>query len=117
MGGLNSLQIYKEQEHLIGYWINGKPIYRKVLYIASLPNSASVLYSAGITNVDIVTKLYGVSRGQTGHNFSLPYVGVFSTNSSIELTYMNGGDIRIVTQNDRSSNSAYIIIEYTKTTD
>ncbi len=114
---VNNIVNYSTTEKVCGTWIDGKPIYRKVLYVDSLPNTASAIYSTGIANIDIVTKVYGISHGQTGHAFPLPYVGVFSTNSSIELTYMQGGDIRIVTQNDRSSNSAYIIIEYTKTTD
>lgn len=109
---------YTSAEERIGTWIDGKPIYRKVIYIASLPNHSAVAYPAGINNVNIVIDLYGIAHAQSGHNFPLPYVSMFSNNAeNIEITYLSGTEVRVVTGSDRSSLSAHIVIEYTKTTD
>ena len=109
---------YSTTEIKVGKWINGKPIYRKAIYIASLPNHNTVAYPTGINNVDIIIDLYGIAHAQSGHNFPLPYVSMFSNNAeNIEITYLSGTEVRVVTGSDRSSLSAHIIIEYTKTTD
>ena len=50
----------KGKEQIVGYWINGKPIYRKI--IETSENSTSVSISTGISNMDWLIKASGVSK-------------------------------------------------------
>ena len=108
---------YSIEDVIVGKWINGKNIYRKVVHVNALPNNTSSTYNLNLTNVDSVIKIYGMARGSSGNVFPLPYVDKFGgSNHNIELTYLSSGtQARIVTSNDRSGLSADIIVEYTKT--
>ena len=42
-------------------WVDDEPIYRKVIYISSLPNATTSSYSHGISNVEHFTNVYGMA--------------------------------------------------------
>ena len=97
-------------------WIDGKPIYRKVISCGALPNSTSKLVNHNISDIDN-SRIYGFAvRTSDKREFPLPFSGVYgSGNIQIDLT---STQIQITTDVDRSSfNESYIIVEYTKTTD
>lgn len=106
-------------------WINGKPIYRKTIYVSSLPNATATDYSHGITNVESIWADMSNSfvKWTDGVVAPLPYVSVGSPgatavySSMIELRGINSTKFTIATGFDRSSLSAYITLNYTKTTD
>lgn len=95
-------------------WIDGKPIYRKIYYVPSLPNAGSLYFDSGITNLGYVFNVYGMASTKVPLNAARP------DNRELEISawYDTGADkMRIATGIDRTSVSAYVIIEYTKTTD
>lgn len=95
-------------------WIDGKPIYRKTLYISSLPNATTDYYDTTVTNLSEFIYLYGRASGGLIINGVRPDSAVLQ----IGAWYDEVQDkIRISTGIDRSNISAYIIILYTKTTD
>lgn len=106
---------YSTEEQRVGTWI-GKPLYRKVVYLNTLPNNAiDVRYATGITtNIDVI-KMYGKAYNtRNNRTFPLPFVG----SNFISWIYDNStNEILITTTLDRSSLIGYAIIEYTKTTD
>ena len=106
---------YSTEEQRIGTWI-GKPLYRKVVYLNTLPNNATdVRYATGITtNIDVI-KMYGKAYNTSNNRtFPLPFVGA----NFIGWVYDNStNEILITTTIDRSSLIGYATIEYTKTTD
>jgi microcystin-dependent protein len=117
---VNDINTYSTNEVNTGKtWIDGKPIYRKVIDLGTLPNISEKTVSAGIsTNLDKVVKLYGIAHNPSNkHGFPLPYV--YSNNdANIEIVYLGNSDnIRITCNTDRSSLYGYAILEYTKTTD
>lgn len=97
-------------------WIDGKSIYQKVIDIGALPNNTSKEVSTGLTAGDItIIKMSCVARGSNGSAISIPYASA-SAQNIVEM-YMNAsGMIHIETRTDRSSQSAYCILEYTKVT-
>lgn len=108
---------YSTEEQVVGTWIDGKPIYRKVFIVTSLPNATVMPIQTDLDNIK-VTKIYGEANDSNGNTLPLPHVGVFTPNSSIEIAWLGiSKQIRIATQSDRSSYSANIILEYIKTTD
>ena len=100
-------------------WIeNGveKPVYRKVFVIDTLPNATVMPIETNLNNIKVI-KIYGEANDSNGSSLPLPYIGVFIPNSSIEIAWLAASSqIRIATQNDRSSYGAYIVLEYLKTT-
>ena len=96
-------------------WIDGKPIYRKVVNIGSLPNATTKSVASGITNLDNLITIIGYTKSGTTI-LPLPLVDVNNMNGMITVYYSNG-DVIIRTGIDRTSFSGYVILEYTKTTD
>lgn len=96
-------------------WIDGKPIYRKVIDIGNLPNATTKAVNSGINNISSVTKLYGIATaGSAVIPIPDPYPG--SGTYTTRMTYDTTTNQIIVSSDaDRSGYSGYVIIEYTKT--
>lgn len=97
-------------------WIDGKPIYRKVIECGSLPNNSGkqVLHNIANLNFFTNTKIWGVRSDKT--TIFYPYYDVATPANSV-TTYLDATQIYLVTKSDRSSYTAYALLEYTKTTD
>lgn len=120
VGGSGSGESYSTTETQIGTWIDGSPIYRKVVDIGALPNNTQKYVNAGInTNIRIIN-LWGMSYTAGGSQIMLPYV-------SDSLTYMiaiqynsisaaaNPDSIYVTTHYDYTSfSTTYAVIEYIK---
>ena len=114
---LDERGIYSTTEKVVGVWIDGKPLYRKVINFGSLPNNSQKFVNHNISNLGYVSKLEGTAqRTSDGVRFTIPYAGLTATNS-ISLNG-NATSLYIATGSDRTSiDVCYITIEYTKTTD
>lgn len=115
----NNKQIYSTNEQVIGTWVDGKPLYRKVLNFGSLPNAGTKDISVGSTNINQVIDLRGFAFNSAGATMPLPYPHNSNVTQNVTMSYSGGsnGVIYVATESDRSSFSAYVIVEYTKTTD
>ena len=116
---------YSEEEKVIGKWIDGKPIYRKVFKFTSPSVSANDIFISKIQDIDYLINSYGTivrllrsgklspmpfpHSNQNGSIYSYVYnddelwVGIYVGNSSALNGILNRPGI--------------IIVEYTKTTD
>ena len=122
--GLLGVNVYHElgKEKIVGIWIDGKPIYRKVINFGSLPNAGTKNVAHNISNLDNVINARINARsvnGTGGTRLSIPYV---YPRASYDMYYIafegiSNTHVTIVTGNDRTNYSAYVILEYTKTTD
>lgn len=99
-------------------WIDGKPIYRKVYEISSLPNNGRMYVDCNIPNVQHVITMRGVMESSTEwDNMPSAYTGGALIDSLvIERSGNTLTNIRILNNTDRSGFSAFVILEYTKTT-
>lgn len=117
---INNLHTYSTDEILIGTWIDGKPLYRKVYFFDNLPSNAiTEIADVSGLNIDNMPHLYGMA--QTPLNYSslskrpLPFAG--GGNDDIRLDIDNG-KLRVKTYSNWSAFIRnYIVLEYTKTTD
>lgn len=102
-------------EQKIGKWVDGKPLYRKVINFGSLPNATTKIVSTTLENVNYIN-MYGMANNKTDYfplNMSRPVSG-----SDLDLgCRINNNNIVIESKTDKSSFNAYVILEYTKTTD
>lgn len=105
---LNSYDYYSTDEQRIGTWVDGKPIYRKVVDFGALPNNTGKYVAHNISNIENVIKLYGF--GTTGQTF-------YPIPNETFRAYTNLQYIFLYTQDDRSNMNGIFIMEYTKTTD
>lgn len=115
---INNINKYSTEETFTGqYWIDSKPIYRKVFNIGTLPNTAIKDTAHGLTNIE-VKKIYGYSK-RANDNFyvPLPFSSENTSGYNITLSVLNDY-IRIATGTDRTAfTETYVTLEYTKTTD
>ncbi len=113
---INNLDIYSTGEKVIGKWINGKNLYRKVVSFGQLPNSTSKAVTHNIDNLELVVDIKAVSKNTSSTFFPL----IFASNTlagNISL-YVDGTNIVITTGSDRTAfTTTFVIIEYTKSID
>lgn len=111
---INLTNTYSTNEIKIGTWL-GKPLYRKVIDFGALPNATTKNVSLNINDLDEVINFYARTKSGTTTR-------IIPTSSPVDVSYnmdiyINGTNITINTGTDRSSYTAYVVVEYTKTTD
>ena len=104
---------YSLDEHIIGTWVDGRPLYRKIIGCGALPNAAEKKTPHSISNLDLIVSMYGIAK-KPGYMFTLPFA---STEPSASIyVFVNDGDIIIGTGKDRTGfTESYITLEYVKT--
>lgn len=118
---INDCNVYSTSETFTGkYWVDGKPIYRKIVVVDELPDNTAATYSSGITDsVDKMLNITGtaMSKNTFTNAFPLPYIDKYSgSNNNIELVWLGTSkEVRITTDTNRTTLCAYIFLEYTKT--
>lgn len=108
--------LYSTNERIIGKWINGKPIYRKVLDISNITSSNTDLVNISSLHRDEIIRIYGMIK--TSNNYIYP-VPMNDSSSNYSVIFYNGTSLRgrASLGSGGTITSAYAIIEYTKTTD
>lgn len=106
-------QVYSTREQIIGTWIDGRPIYRKIMNVNTMPNNTGLVVNHDISGIDNFISIKGIAISSNGAN--IPFPGG-STSGDIIIT-ANKIAFTITTTSDRSMCSAYVILEYIKTTD
>lgn len=106
---------YSLAEKTIGTWIDGKPIYRKVILISSLTTGLNTISAP--SNIDAFINLRGVLKESNGAQSAIPKAHISTFAYQIGVYYLGSNIYIEVGSNFTSTLSAYIICEYTKTTD
>lgn len=100
-------------------WIDGKPVYCRVYTVSGLSQGQDKKIAHGIQNLATVTDIRGVattSNEEYGTYFlPLPYVSG-SGASNIRL-WVVGPNIAVLSNDASRTYSAYIVLEYTKSSD
>ncbi len=105
-------EIYSNEEVRIGTWVDGKPLYRRVIEITTPSTRWVWTVLAGYTGIDRIVGFYGSMIG--GYS-PAPYQAYVSPCLSIGTTSDNELQICLEDENYKNLPSA-IILEYTKTT-
>lgn len=110
--------VYSTSETVCGTWINGKPLYRKVINFGELPNTTEKNVSHGVSNIGTIVSMKGFAiRNTDGITIFLPYISVGDPDSNVGL-YSKPGYVSAYALKDRRPYSVcYVTMEYTKTTD
>ena len=109
-------EVYSTEEQVVGTWIDGKPIYRKVIDFGALPNSTLKQVPHGISDIDAIVSFNGVTFAKNKTATPIPYVYTDPINT-VSL-FLEGKNVCIQTFGDKTSYiNTYVTLEYTKTTD
>lgn len=115
---LDNMGKYSIEEIIIGEWIDGSPIYRKVINFGPLVNNTTKRVEIG-SNVKQIIRLYGYALDPVSDYkqvIPLPYVHQNPIGLFVETTDTDKRVITAVTYSDRSNfTESYVTIEYTKT--
>lgn len=117
---LTNATTYSTTEKIVGTWIDGKPIYRKVINYSV--NTGVTSYDIASLNIDIPVKFYTIIKRTSSDyiDYETPYYvsGSDYFRSFIRVTQSNE-DMSIETRLAASYTTyrQYIILEYTKKTD
>lgn len=89
-------------------WIDGKPIYRKVINMGNLNNSTGKTVNHGVSNMDKTVGIMGIADNGSTY--------ILGAGFNDEL-YWTKTALIWNTKTNRSAFTAYVVLEYTKTTD
>lgn len=112
-GVISASQTYSTEEQLTGdYWIDGKPIYRRVINFGTLPNTTTKAVNISSYNIEKLISYRGMAY-RSDAQIELPH---YDKTYYIAVSYdVNNSNINVYASNDRSSfKESYLIIEYTK---
>ena len=120
---INKATNYSTTEQVIGKWINGKPLYRKVITINKTDITAQTVSVAhGISNIGVVVRKDFIWERSNIQFRDLPAVYFGGNNwggqmylTATEITFELGTTLQ--EQINQNALYCYAIIEYTKTTD
>ncbi len=107
---INDAEVYSTSEIKTNKkWIDGKPIYRKVIDMGMLPNTTNKSVNHNLSNFTMIN--VGGGAVNTTNNVFSPFSG-FNDEVYVTSTHVIWG-----TKANRTTLHGYVILEYTKTTD
>ena len=107
-------------------FVDGKPIYRKTIYVDELPNgyndSGIKSIATGISNMDYLVDMYGTYTGTGNHYYEKYPINYIRRDNSMydistEYGFYNGAMSIIIRSTMGSGYKGYVTLKYTKTTD
>lgn len=108
---------YSTTEHIVGTWIDGKPVYQKTIDCGSLPNNTAKDVAHGISNIKKVVKISGAAYTSSGTVIAISLPNASTASATVEIKFV-GENINIKTIQDMHGfDVSYITLQYTKTTD
>lgn len=116
-GGSSGGEVYSTEEQVIGTWINGKPLYRRVfeLQTPAAVGEALILSFSGL-NIDYISRITGtISVQKIGA--IVPTNSMWGTAVTCSVIYFGGGLSCRITDSNYTNCPIKCIVEYTKTTD
>ena len=110
-------EVYANDEFVIGTWLDGKPIYRKVIeFTIGAEKTSNNIY---VGNFDTIIRAEGFFKNASNQSWTIPQVYEDSSTKAIWLMFdtPNGNIVEQHNYAYPTGKDAFIIVEYTKTTD
>lgn len=102
-------------EKVIGQWIDGRPIYQKVISMGAGPNATSKSVAHGITNLDFMINAYGATYVTGGSVRYLPITISSANLGIIGRIAVSGANLIWETTYNATGETGYLVCEYVKT--
>lgn len=116
--GANAVH-YSTNEHVVGTYIDGKPLYEITVDTGTLPNNTTKTVAHGISDLKAVIDFKGYGRNtNNGINIPIPYIYKSGSSTKCLQVYVDGTNINLVSMENLSGyTESYVTLQYTKTTD
>ena len=99
-------------------WIDGKPIYRKVIDFGALPNATTKSVNHNISNLGRITFLQAITSNTGGTaTLTIPYIATNDASYNVGMAIYQTTIEMSCNKNLSSYNETFVTLEYTKTTD
>lgn len=110
---IKSIHNYSTEEQIVGTWIDGKPIYEKVIHVENFIIGNNEI---PLENLDTIINYSGnlIFTDYPGHKRVFPYI---QNNNTTKVVINNYNDTKFVVASGFNCNTIDITIQYTKTTD
>lgn len=110
-------EVYSTEEQVVGTWIDGKPIYRKVIETGEISNSTD----ENTWNISIASNMKHIVNFNSvilsgSFYFSSPRINVVDS-AYTTMFYIFNGNLMIMKGISGGVSNSWHTIEYTKTTD
>lgn len=112
---LNNKFNYLTDEVIIGKWINGENLYRKIIHTGEILSTTKNVQH-NISNMGQVVNLYGICNTQGGVYFPLPRLDSQNLDHFIALS-INNTAIIVEAGSDANFADSYVVVEYIKNND
>lgn len=103
---------YSTEEQVVGTWIDGKPLYRKVINCGTLTNGGTKEVPTGLSNVTYID-WEGIATGSGGVS-PWPYKMAVTGNDYGVKAEISDNIVRVRINIDLSNYTGYVTILYTK---
>lgn len=115
-GGATGGEVYSTEETRIGTWIDGKPLYRKIIYLELANTATTQNFQYDFSDIDKITSLKAIFRLPSGEFVQTNY---FVSGTDLLAIYAspNQNKISVACGSPERSSTGYAFMEYTKTTD
>lgn len=109
---------YSTEEQVIGTWIDGKPLYRKVFDVGNFTNGSEINYKDVTLDIENIDKIFidKIFASDGTVTVACPYVDN-TTTGYMNIFMVNKNTARVACGSNRSSFKGTLILNYTKTTD
>lgn len=115
--GSDSEEVYSTEETRIGTWIDGKPLYRRMVVGRLTAINTSTVAGDAIPDVDVVTYLGAITLLTNGGWCPFPYPPSTSVWAVCQF-HTSDNKVHLMTNNSVfTGHDVYIEMRYTKTTD
>lgn len=111
VSSINAISKYSTTEQRIGTWIDGKPIYRKVINFTNTSTNWETIDT--ISTLNEIVRMNGYVYDSDNNKTAIPSYGT----DSVSLYVTQSGAIRKKATSYYQNKSGVLIIEYTKTAD
>lgn len=107
---------YSTTEQEVGEWIDGSPVYEKVIDLGALPNNTTKNVAHNIQNLGLIISADFLANDTSGQYIQMPFTVARSNYVNYQVSiYLTDTNIVIETGSDRSTYSGFAILRYTKT--
>jgi hypothetical protein len=97
-------------------WMDGRPIYRKVISCGALPNATETSDAHGITDISDIVGVSGHASHADGFWVPLPYPAIGADNQDIRVS-ADTTNVYIKTAYNWIAWNGWVVLEYTKSSD
>lgn len=112
---------YSTEEHIVGVWIDGKPIYAKTIPFKTGGSAGDKSIPHGISNMGLCILATGFIQFNPGTGYEYRFLpNLYRDMQSyytLAVYFVNTTNINITYGSERLNKSGYITLYYTKTTD